>query len=248
LPAAVAWVRRIAIASHASPGLGISVRTTTDTAAHGRSVRCARIRRTGGLTECHPRGRLEGSMRRTLPGVILGLALVVGATSAAAAGRSDSRYFERGLTADVSAGRCTEVSGTDRLRCQYLSIDAFSGQTGGTDPSMRFRGTRVSIYISTEVFRPGQGRPIRSVEEFGFAANSDALQLTFEASHVSVTAPAASRSVPLKDHLPDAFVRALLNDPLMLPSKSVIVPSSLRLVIGPKDAPNFRFLLTARSL
>jgi hypothetical protein len=72
-----------------------------------------------------------------------------------------------------------------------------------------------------------------------------ALQLTLPESQVSVTTPAASRSVALSDHLPVTFVRALLKAPLTEPSKSVVVPSSLRAVVGPKDAPNLRFFSPA---
>jgi hypothetical protein len=75
-----------------------------------------------------------------------------------------------------------------------------------------------------------------------------AVQLTLPESHVSVMAPAASWTVALTDHLPEALARDLLNAPLTLPAKSVVVPSSLRFVSGPKDALNLRVLLTDRPL
>jgi hypothetical protein len=48
----------------------------------------------------------------------------------------------------------------------------------------------------------------------------------------------------LNAHLPETRVRDELNLPLMLPSTSVVVPSSLRSVSRPNEAPNFPDLLT----
>ena len=65
------------------------------------------------------------------------------------------------------------------------------------------------------------------------SATADALQLTSPGSQVSVTAPEASWSVALKDHFPDTRVRDEVTMPLTFPSRSVVVPSSFRIVCGP---------------
>ena len=60
--------------------------------------------------------------------------------------------------------------------------------------------------------------------------------------------PRRGAAPPLEgSHLPGCHCRAMgteWNAPLTLPSKSVVVPSSLRDVIGPKDTLNLPFLLT----
>ncbi len=71
-----------------------------------------------------------------------------------------------------------------------------------------------------------------------------AFQLTLPESQVSVTAPVASWSVIFSCHLPETLVRDALSVPLMDPSKSEVLPSSLRWVTGPNVALNLRFLLT----
>ena len=64
---------------------------------------------------------------------------------------------------------------------------------------------------------------------------------------MSVTAPAASCSVAFSCQRPLTLERALLIEPEMLPSKSVVVPSALRCVVGPKLKENLRFLTVSRA-
>jgi hypothetical protein len=72
-----------------------------------------------------------------------------------------------------------------------------------------------------------------------------ALQLTLPESQVSVTAPAASCSVALNVQAPDTFVPDELKVPLMVPSRSVVVPSGFRCTTGPKDALNLPRLMAS---
>ncbi len=119
-------------------------------------------------------------MGRSLRGLLVGLGLVLVLGAPAAAGTSDSRYFERGLSAAANKEVCRTAPGSDVTTCRHFSIQVFSGGRGGTDPATRFRGYEARVSMSKERFNQVTGQILGSRTENGSVANSAALRVRFD--------------------------------------------------------------------